>query len=196
MNALRSMIYPALALAAGAIYLAGCASTPDQFYMLSPDGVLPSSRSGEELVIGIGPVSIPDYIDRPELVFQSAPNRFEIPPEHRWMGDLEKTVTSVLATNIGHRAGTASVYQHPWSASARPRYTVPVRIHQFHAMSGGDAILEVSWEILDGETREALHRGSKTFTEALADEGYDGVVAAESRLLGQLADAISTKLRQ
>jgi uncharacterized lipoprotein YmbA len=163
--------------------------------MLSPDGALPSSRSSGDLVIGIGPVSIPDYVDRAEIVFQSAPNRFEIPPDHRWMGDVGETVTSVLATNIGHRAGTASVYSYPWSASTRPGYTIPVRIQQFHALSEGDAILEVSWEILDGETREVIHRGSKTFTEALQEEGYVGVVAAESRLLGQLADAIAAMLQ-
>lgn len=179
------------------VLLAGCASAPpDRFYLLTPDGKLPASRASHDLVLGIGPVSVPDYIDRAELVFQSAPNRFEVPPDHRWAGDLEKTLTSVLATNIGHRAGTASVYPHPWDPSLRPRCSIPVRIHQFHAVSGGDAILEVSWEVLDGTTKQPLNRGSKIFTEALGEEGYDGVVAAESRLLGQLADAISSMLPQ
>ena len=77
----------------------------------------------------------------------------------------------------------------------RPRYTVPVRVLQFHALSGGDAILEVSWEVIDGVTKKILRRGSQTFTEELSEEGYDGVVAAESRLVGQLADAIAAMIR-
>ena len=178
-----------------AIALSACSSTPDRFYKLAADGKLPSSRSSNDLLIGIGPVKIPDYIDRAELVFQSAPNRFEVPPEHRWAGDLGKSFSNVLATNVGHRANTASVYSYPWDPALRPRYTVPVRVLQFHALSGGDAILEVSWEVLDGVTKKILRRGSQTFTEELSEEGYDGVVAAESRLVGQLADAIAAMIR-
>jgi len=178
-----------------ALILAACSSTGDRFYMLTADSKLPSSRSSSDLVLGVGPVRLPDYIDRAELVFQSGPNRFEVPPEHRWAGDLEQSFSSVLATNIGHRANTASVYSFPWEPSLRPRYTVPVRVHQFHALSGGDAILEVSWEVLDGVSKEAVYRGSQTFTEALCQEGYDGVVAAESRLVAQLADAINAMIR-
>jgi uncharacterized lipoprotein YmbA len=184
-------------MAIGILSLVGCASTPDRFYMLSPDGRLPARSSNplDDLVLGIGPVSLPDYIDRAELVFQSAPNRFEVPPDHRWAGDPEKTFASVLATNIGHRSDTASVFTFPWNPSLHPRYTIPVRVQQFHAISGGDAILEVSWQVLDGTTRAPLDRGAEIFTEALGEEGYDGVVAAQSRLIGQLADAISEMIR-
>jgi uncharacterized lipoprotein YmbA len=172
------------------IILSGCASTPDQFYRLTPDGALPASSSRNALSIGIGPIKLPEYLDRDELVFQSATYRFEIPAEHRWAGSLDKSIASVLATNLGHRLGTSAVQTYPSLSDEKPRYTVPVTIRQFHAVSGGDAILEANWEISGGANK----RGSRTFTEPLREEGYDGMIAAESRLLGQLADAIAAMI--
>jgi len=177
--------------------LAGCAGTTDQFYRLSPDGELPAARAAGEaaLPIGLGPVKLPDYIDRAELVFQSAENRFEIPPDHRWAGSLGDSVTEVLAADLGHRLNSAAVYAYPWDPSHAPRYSIPVRIRQFHAVSGGDAILDVSWEIRDPASSTTRQFGSEVFEEALMEEGYDGVVAAQNRLLGRLADAIADQLR-
>ena len=177
--------------------LSGCASAPDNFYRLSADGELPAVRGagGGALSIGLGPVKIPDYIDRAELVFESAANRFEIPSDHRWAGSLGKSVTSVLAADLGHRLETPAVYAYPWDPGVALRYSVPVRVRQFHAVSGGDAILDVSWEVRDAASGDTLQRGSELFREALTEEGYDGVVAAQSRLLGQLADAVADQLR-
>ncbi|MGI9244275.1 MAG: PqiC family protein [Verrucomicrobiales bacterium] len=179
------------------ILISGCSSVPDQFYMLSADGEPPAARAvaGTALSIGLGPVEIPDYIDRAELVFQSATHRFQIPSGHRWAGSLGDSVSGVLARNLSHRLESPSVYPFPWDPSQELRYTIPVRIRQFHAVSGGDAILDVSWELRDPATGKSLKLGSEVFKEALSEEGYDGLVAAQSRLLGQLADAIVAQLR-
>ena len=96
----------AVSFAAVALLTGGCASNPDRFYRLSADGTMPSSASGESPSIGLGPVKIPDYIDRSELVFKTSDHRFEVPPNHLWAGALDKTVTDVLATNLSHRLGT------------------------------------------------------------------------------------------
>jgi uncharacterized lipoprotein YmbA len=183
------------ALVGAVLLLAGCAATPDRFYGLTADGTLPSGATANALVLGIGPVDVPDYIDRDELVFQSSAHRYEVPAEHRWAGDLTDSVTGVLVSNLGHRLGTNAVHGYPWDSRLNPRYAVPVTIRQFHAVSGGDAVLDVGWEIRDGATGETVHRGAQVFSEPLTEEGYDGVVAAESRLLGQLADAIAAMLR-
>jgi len=177
-----------------AILIAGCSSSQDSFYLLTADGRPASAGNRSSRLIGLGPVSLPDYIDRAELVFQSDTHRFQVPPDQRWAGNLRENVSDVLAINLGRRKSGSRVQAYPWDPTGDVSYSVPVTIRQFHAVSGGDAILDVRWEIREGTGGKVVSRGSKVFTEGLSEEGYDGVVSAQSRLLAQLADAIAADM--
>lgn len=165
----------------------GCAAK-DTHYLLTADGPAPSGAVARR-AIGLGPVSIPDYVDRPELVFQRGANRFEVPANHRWTGSLEENVTGVLAANLARRVSGVAVRGHPWPGAA-PAVTIAVDIQRFHAVSGGDAVLEATWHVSGRAAR--THHGA--FQEPLRRDGYDAMVAAQSRLLAMLADAIAASL--
>lgn len=189
-----SVMTGCLALTCCAVLFCGCRGTQDSFYLLTAEGTPSSTRAFNGKAVGLGPVTLPDYIDRVELVFQSDTNRFQVPPDQRWAGDLRENISDVLTVNLGRRLKSSDVSGYPWQSGFEPRYSVPIRIRQFHAVSAGDAILDVRWEIREGANGKIISRGSKLFTEGLSEEGYDGIVAAESRLLGQLADAIAEAL--
>ncbi len=174
-------------VAGAAVMAAGCAA-PDRYYLLSPEG-LPQEAAVSGGTLGLGPVTIPDYVDRPEVVFQRGANRFEVPANHLWMGSLKENVTGVLAANLSGRMPATAVRVYPWSGT-RPAVTVAVDLQRFHSVSGGDALLEAIWHV-SGDAA-GTHRAS--FEEPLAGDGYDGIVAAESRLLARLAEAIAVSL--
>jgi len=200
MIAMKSVIFAAwmfgrwFLIGALGLVVSGCSSSQDNFYLLTADGRPAGTGADASKVIGLGPVSLPDYIDRAELVFQSDANRFQVPPDQRWAGDLRENISDVLAINLGRRLSGSRVQEYPWDSISGLSYSVPVTIRQFHAVSGGDAILDVRWEIREGSNGEVLSRGSRLFTEGLSEDGYDGVVAAESRLLAQLAEAIAAAM--
>ncbi|MEO6786697.1 MAG: PqiC family protein [Chthoniobacteraceae bacterium] len=177
------ILTPATALA-----LAAC-STPETYYRLNATGSVPTDTSG--ISIGVGPVNLPDYIDRSELVFQSDRNRFEVPYNQRWAGSLRETATRVLGTDLARRLGTGNLRLYPWDPGTPMRYQVRVEVRQFHAMSGGDAILQCAWVVEDTSRGKVVVRQDGNFTEPVRGDGYTAVVAAESRLLAQLADAIA-----
>ncbi len=182
MNFRAFLLAPMLALAA--------CSTPETYYRLSSDGPAPSDVSG--VALGVGPVILPDYVDRAELVFQSEANRFEVPYERRWAGSLRETTTRVLGTNLARRLGTGNLHLYPWDPTTQIRYQVRLDVRQFHAISGGDAILQTAWTIDDKQSGKTIVRQAGNFTEPVKGDGYEAVVAAESRLLSQLADAIAS----
>lgn len=183
-----------LAITWSAALLSGCSSTQDSFYLLTAEGPPLSTRSLDGKSVGVGPLTLPDYIDRAELVFQSDTNRFQVPPDQRWAGDLRENISDVVAVNLGRRLKNGEVSSYPWQSGKEPRHTVAIRIRQFHAVSGGDAILDVRWDIREGSNGKMLSSDTMLFTEGLSEEGYTGIVAAQSRLLGQLADAIAAAL--
>ena len=175
-----------------AVSLCGCGGTKEQYYRLSAVGPATTKTTG--LTVGIGPLTLPTYVDRAELVFQNGPNLFEIPAKVRWAGALQDNFGQVLAADIGRHLGSGNVVAHPAPGDTRFRYRVSVTVRQFHAISGQGAILDATWRVEDASTRQVLHNGSGSFNSPINGDGYAPVVAAESDLVEQLAASISRSL--
>ena len=77
--------------------LTGCGrSIPPRFYVLSP---LPRgqqvSAPDKPLVIGIGPVELPPYLDRPQIVSRPDANRIALAEFDRWAEPLASSFSGV-----------------------------------------------------------------------------------------------------
>ena len=176
-----------------ALTLVGCGGAKQKYYRLSSDGPAPVGTTG--LSVGIGPVTLPGYLDRAELVFQSTTNEFQVPLDAHWTGTLKDNISNVLAANVGNRLRSGNVVSFPWNPILKLRYTVAVDVNRFQAVSGKGAILEVSWRVLGGGEGQLISRHNARYEEPVQGDGYDPVVAAESRLLARLADDIAASLR-
>ena len=92
-------------LALVVMILTGCASSPSsKFYQLNPvqnkTSVTGDVSSDQSQVIAIGPVRIPDYLDRPQIVTRSGKNELKLSEFDRWAGSLESDVNRVLVEDI------------------------------------------------------------------------------------------------
>lgn len=174
-----------------AALLAGCAA-PRSFYMLTADGPAPS---GGGRGIGVGPVVLAEYIDRPNLVLQDAPNRLAVAEDHRWAGDLGASIERVTAINLGRRLGTGNVRSYPWPRDEEISHQVTIDIRQFHGGADGYAVIEAGWRVYQFPERRL--KASRTFVaqEELASDGYQALVAAQSRLLSRLVDDIAAGMK-
>src|SRR6267378_3040726 len=81
--------------------LAGClgSSRPARFYTLAPlqirDG--PGSTS-TDATLAIGPVEIPDSIDRPQIVTRTGANELVVAEFDRWGSSLDREITASLVS--------------------------------------------------------------------------------------------------
>ena len=175
-----------------ALLVSGCGGTKDQYFRLTASGPATTKTTG--LAVGIGPLMLPTYVDRAELVFQSGPNRFEIPAKVRWAGALQDNFGQVLATDVGRHLNSGNIVANPAPGDTRFRYRVSVTVRQFHAISGEGAILDAAWRVEDAATRQVLRNASGSFHSPISGDGYAAVVAAESDLIEQLAASISHSL--
>ena len=96
------------------VMLSGCSSTVPTFYVLSGEGPLPV---GSGTGIGVGPVTLAEYVDRQNIVIQTSPNTLELAESHLWAGDLDDSVGRVLGTNIGRRLNTGNVRTYQGSVN-------------------------------------------------------------------------------
>lgn len=174
-----------------ALLLASCAE-PKSFYVLNAEGPAPS---GGGMGVGVGPVSLAGYLDRPNLVFQESGNRMSVSENHRWAGDLEENIARVTASNLGRKLGTGNVRVYPWGSDGELRYQVSLDIRQLHATADGDAVIDAAWRVYSLPDRRMISSKSWSGTEDLKNDGFEGMAEAESRLLGRLADEIAVSLR-
>jgi uncharacterized lipoprotein YmbA len=181
-----------LFLLLAAVLVAGCAQPNKSFYVLTASGPVPS---GGGIGIGVGPISLAEYLDRPNLVTQEAPNQLAVAEDHRWAGDLSASIARVTAANLGRRLKTGNVRTYPWQSDSEISYQITLDVRQLHSESDGYAVIEAGWRAYSLPDRRL--KASKTFTsrEPLESDGYNSSVAAQSRLLERLAEQISASLR-
>src|SRR5262245_1734462 len=95
----------ALVLAANALALSGCRAVTDatKFYALSSLPPAPGDPAPTALStagIGVGPVLLPGYLDRPQVATRGGDDELEISMYHRWAEPLERGIAEVLAANL------------------------------------------------------------------------------------------------
>ena len=174
--------------------LTGCGSSPPaRFYVLS---VAPSvATEGTEQALAdysvtVGPVSLPDAVDRPQLVVRVGANQVALLEEHRWAEPLKSEISRVVAENLAQLLGTKQVVTYPQNTSRDPDYRVLLDIQRFDSAVGQSARVDAVWTVR-GAAGSALKTGRTVAREATAGDSYDALVAAHSRALATVSAKIA-----
>jgi len=184
-----------------ALVQAGCsiggASRPSEFYVLNIEPGTPvSGRTAPAgpLTVGLGPVTIPDIFDRPQIVTRPQPNQIDLAEFDRWGGDLNRDLSRVLAQNLMSRLNTDSILSHPWSSSDNPDFQVAVQVFRFDGEVGQVARFEGVWRLMDGAKGCELATHRFSFDESPAGSGYPEFVSAMSRAVAKLSQEIAEQI--
>jgi len=185
--------------------LAGCSGgEPTRFYLLTPIAEEASTAPSTELAIGVGPVALPRYLVRPQIVTQVDGNELQLTEFNQWGGELEDNFTRVLGTNIALLLPTEKIALYPWGAGPAPPidYQVLVDITSFERDSTGDCVLTAFWRIAKGDGSEILLTRRSSFREpvgAAAEDSttdpYHEIAAAMSKNVERLSREIVDALR-
>jgi uncharacterized lipoprotein YmbA len=181
--------------------LCGCLgrSQPTRFYLLQPISSIPAGKTDVEkaqgMRIGVGPLSIPEYVDRPQIVTLVGPHELDLADFDQWSEPLQESVPRTLGENLSTLLSTQHIYLYPWKGSMPIDYQIEVDIIRFDATRGGDAVLNARWTILAGDSKEILVRKHSAVTQEAGGLGYEDLVAAESRLLETLSREMAAAIK-
>jgi hypothetical protein len=189
--------------AAGAACLlalaSGCAApgAGDRFYVL--DGALPpaAAAAGGRFAgsLGVGPVQIPESLDRPQIVTRAGPHRLELAEGHRWAADLDRQVARVMALQLGELLQGARVLRYPWDPALAPERQLLVDLLRLDVRPGAEARLAAQWALVAPRGAGALASGRVELREPVAGTGQEAAVAAVDRLVARLSTAVAEALR-
>lgn len=181
-----------LAAVAAALGACGGANVRIDYYALTAPPAHTSAAQSNTLSVHLGPISVPDGVDRPQIVVRRDANQVAIDDTHRWAEPLKDAIPRVLSDALAAELGTPRVLTSHQSASLDFDYRVAIDVQHFDS-SATDAHEDVIWTI---RTRgnEPARVGRTVVTEPAAG-GFDSLAAAHSRALAAVARDIAQAIR-
>lgn len=184
-------------IAVVAVLAFGCTSPSSSFYTLNAvavaDEAAPASYS-----VAVGPVTVPELVDRPQFTVQVGPNRVEIDEFHRWAAPLRDDIARVVAADLSALLGTPQVAPAPMT-NFEPAYRVTVQVQRFESqrsetMADGSALIEALW-VVHELAGDATRAGRTVARESADGVSFDALAAAHSRALAKLSADIAAAIR-
>ena len=155
-----------------------------------------SAQSGlKDLAVGVGPVSFPEYLNRPQLITRESPIKVRVNEFQRWAGSIQGDFLQVLTENISLLLDSDKVFAHPWGDYFGVAYKVPLDVQQFDGSPGEAVLLNVRWAVLGRDDKPLIIRKSVIKTEVNGTD-YDSLVLAESQALVELSKEIASEIRK
>jgi uncharacterized lipoprotein YmbA len=189
-----------LLLCAGIANLNGCASTtqPSKFYVLSPspqsEAPQKTSNNYTGMPIIIGPITLPAYLNRSQIVTLTTENELKLAEYHRWAEPIKENIARVLMERLSILLDTNQIAIHPRRFSNRSAYQITLDVIRFEAGPGDHAYLNVFWTIYGEDGREALSIKKSDFSIQIESKDYSSIVAAQNRLLIEFCSELAASL--
>ena len=201
MRQVRVLAFPLWTLLAASLLVSSCSlgkqSPPTRLYTLT---ALAQTDGGQQatgtqgLAIGVGPVELPEYVDRPQIMTGDGGNELRRAEFDQWAESLGTNFTRVLAANLSTLLRTDRVAVFPWKGPVPLDYQVVVEVTQFLGNPNGSVSLVALWRVLGKDGREALVSRQSSFTESAGSQDYNALAAAMSRTVASLSRDIAAMI--
>ena len=175
----------------------GCSSAATKFYVLTPAArttAKPPAGQGH-LNVGVGPIELPSYLDRPQFVSRTPGNELELAEFNQWAEPLQDGFMRVLGENLSRMVPTDRVTLFPWRRADAVDYQVVVQVIRFEASTEGEASLDARWSIARGDGKSALVSKKSSYRAAGKAGDHDALAAAMSETLHELSREIARAIQ-
>ncbi len=201
-----TMRLASLALAIAGLGSAGCSilaprPDPSRFFTLTAvdasqvqSSAAPASN--RSLTYGLGPITLPPYLDRNAMALRVSPTEIKYSTVDRWAEPLQVSVPRVLLENIATQLSDDHVVKYPWDATSLVDYRIEVEVLQFESNAAGNSQLVARWRIRDGRNGKEVKARTSSFERSGPAADAAASAAALSAALGELSDEIVTAARQ
>jgi len=183
--------------------LVGCLSRgpgqPTDYYVLNS---MYSSEADDEVIaklkdiaIAVGPIRLPQLLDRPQIVTRTNPNIIRIVEFSQWSEPLRVNFARVLAENLTILLDSEQIIIFPFLKEALFDYQVTVEVTRFDGNFEEGAQMRTSWTIWGPKRRQVLLKKYSRFSEPVSGDDIEALVAAKSRTIADLSKEIAEAIK-
>jgi uncharacterized lipoprotein YmbA len=181
-------------LAGVCILLTACASSPNVRYYTLTAPALPAGQAASVVSIAVGPATVTDAVDRPQLVVRRSSTKVDVLEEDRWVDTPKREIPRVLAANLSTLLPTVQIAPYPQQATAAATWQILLDVQSFDALPGDAVTVELVWTLRrQSDGQRSTWRISQR--EPMQGSSPEAIVAAWSKALGHLAEQMATQLK-
>lgn len=160
---------------------------------LPGDGTADAPAMSPSVRVGLGPVTLPEYVRRPELVSRVGGTRIVVSGSERWAEPLDRAVVRVLAIDLERTLGTGRVVNHPWYERDRPDVQIEIAFSRCERDESGKVVVAARWSVreLAGEA-QPIEKESRIEREAVKGDGPSTSLALSESLAELCREIAST----
>lgn len=184
------------AAAALALALAACgAPAPkEQFFTLAAPNPGVAPPNGEHPSVFVGPVAVPEGVDRSQMVLRTGRNEVDVSDDFRWAEPLRSAVPRVIAETLSRELGSSRVLSSRMAAGTPVDYRVAIEVQRFDSSLGDGATIDALWTVT-AAAGARTRNGRSVEHEPATSRDPGAVAAAHGRALERVARAIAGAIR-
>ena len=185
------------------ILSSGCMSggnTATKFYILNPiessNSLITTSGQKDLLYIEVRSFSLPQYLERPQIVTRTNENSLRLEEFHHWGGNFRKNIIRVLAMNLSQFLDTANIVVAPKMFPSLPDFRIDVTVTRFERWPDSTIYFSAQWQLLNGKVNNVLTTQMINLSRKVENKeaGLEHTVSAMSDLIGELSNVISKEI--
>ena len=148
-------------------------------------------------MLGLGPIRMPDYLNRSQIVWRGDNAEIMVNEFSRWSEPLTKSLLRIVSTDVDNLLQGVVVVVFPYEPFVRDQvdFRLVGDVNRFDADSTGRIVLEIQWGIadVDGGVVVPVRRNRYQAQASIADDP-SAVVAAMNDALAQFSRDVAGKL--
>ena len=172
-------------------------SRPSTFYVLDTNDIPfrnMTLKNANDILIGIEPIFIPAYLDKPQIVIRQPDSVTLTSSEfNRWADQLSDVFPRVLSDAISKNIGYPAAKQINLNRDLFP-YRLFVEVLRFDASFEKEAVLDAWWTIMTN-SGNVIYRTRSTLVEPTGDD-YGSIVRSEQKLLQEFGRIIADYVKK
>ena len=188
------------------LVLNGCSSPKTNYYTLNADPIPQVLAGAKNTRVMVGPVSLPEVIDQPQIVILGSDNQVQVYEYDRWAGSLKSDIGRVIASNLAKDIGTSNVWNFAQSTQTNFDYQVLVDVQNLQSKQGDSVLVDALWTIKpavaknqstekapsqNAAPKSANLMGRSLVREPVDGAGVDALVSAQTRAFVKVSQEIA-----
>lgn len=163
-----------------------------RYYALSP--AVRTAPATSDLAVGLGPITFPLYLDRPQIVTRANGSEVHLDDLNRWAGGLLGHTETALASHLAASLETERVFLDPGHSPDPIAYQVSVDFRRFEGQRNGTLVLHTRWIVHERSGERRVLSNDSAIEHEVDGRSIQALVSAHDEALARLADEIAAAI--
>jgi uncharacterized lipoprotein YmbA len=168
-------------------------SQPSRLYVLDPVAAAAAAAPPSGLTLGIQRVTLPDWVDRPEITSRTAGGQIAPDEYARWGEPIGRGMQRVIAENLAVLLPDRRVARAPYGARQAIDHRLEIAFAEAARQGDGTVLLDARWTVI-GERGAVVVQKRSTHRAGPAGDSA-GTVRALNQALAALSAEIADAVR-